>query len=263
MAMTTHWEERAKNWESSGPPKRPTQSVIDQIKGLVGDDGLTLILGVTPQLAEAFTSVHAVDREPEMVSRVWPGDTETKRAECIDWNDIQGYSVYDSVVGDGSLNMVSFPDGAESLLSRILELLKPGGRLACRVFTRPEDTPTLRRLKDLADGSSSIGFDAWRTVQSHHLTTYVGENVPVNLMVEFFDVHWPDRESLAATNGWDIEKLNIVMESYRSSSAHTSFPTAAEWLSIVPPNACDVQLIPTDGYELAESFPILTFTKAL
>ncbi len=258
----THWQERSKNWDKIGPPKRPIQEVIDQIRALVGDDANVLVLGVTPQLVQAFANIHAVDREPAMISRLWPGDTETKTAECLDWFDLPGNVRYDAIVGDGSLNMVRFSDGISTLLMHLMDLLKPGGRLACRVFSNPTTVPTLEDLMSITSGRTSMGFDAWRTKQSHHLTTYVGPNVPVELMVEFFDVHWPDREALAAATGWDLESINITMDAYRGSQSYTAFPTDEEWLSVVPEHACNVELIPTYGYELAENFPILTFTKA-
>jgi hypothetical protein len=260
--MTNHWRERANNWDRTiGPPKRPVQSVIDQVRSLVGDDGLVLLLGVTPQLASAFTRVHAVDRESEMIRWVWPGDTPTRRAECGDWLAIDGESRYRAIVGDGSLNMAVFPGDTARLLANLHQLLEPGGRLACRIFTRPETPPTLEQLMTLAS-EPGMGFDAWRTLQSHHLTGIAGPNVPVQLMLDYFNRYWPDRRALGAATGWDPERIGLIMDTYQGSNLHTSFPTERQWMEIIPPGAAEVRLVPTGGYELAQHFPILTFTKA-
>jgi hypothetical protein len=262
--MSTHWQDRAKNWgKVANPPKRPVQSVIDQVRNLVGDRGKTLVLGVTPQLVSAFTDVHAVDRELGMIEALWQGYPDTKTVECLDWFDIPGEDRYSAIVGDGSLNMVSWPYGCQILLEKMHQLLIPGGKLACRVFTCPDRPFNIEDLDHLASSKPSMGFDAWRSRLSHVLAQMMGPNIPVREMLRAFNYHWPDRQVLCENNRWDPDTISKIMDAYSKSDLWTSFPTVSQWLSVIPADACDSMLIPTHGYELAEDFPILTFKKAL
>lgn len=259
----SHWKERSKNWKLMGPPKRPTPEVINQVKGLVGDRGHILVLGVTPGLVDAFTHVTAVDREPDMIAGVHIGDSSTKKAYLMDWFDIPGRSRFDGIVGDGSLNMVSWPYGAKLLMQRMFDLLSPGGRLACRIFTCPDELVSLDDLNAMAATEPAMGFSAWRSKLSHMLAQEMGANVPVREMLRAFNHHWPDRESLSKTSGWDQADISAIMDAYAHSDLWTSFPTRSQWLKCVPPGASGVEIVPTHGYELCEEFPILTFKKDL
>lgn len=262
MSQPNHWQERSRNWGRIGPPKRPTPEVIGQVVDLVGKDTPVLVLGVTQGLVDGFTNVLAVDREPAMIAKAQMGNGTTKRVERMDWFDIPGEDRFDAIVGDGSINMASYPYRITALLERMHQLLKPGGRLACRVFIRPEAPITLPLLMDIArTNPAPISFDTWRTCLSHHLAQANGPNVPVREMKWCFDYHWPDRAALAAASGWDPELFSIVMDAYAGSEMFTAFPTKAELMRCVPSSAREVALIPTHGYDLCEQFPILTFTK--
>jgi hypothetical protein len=261
--MMNHWKERSKNWALMGPPKRPTEGVIRQIRDLVGDHGQVLVLGVTPGLVGAFTNVLAVDREPEMIARVHLGDTDTKHAELMDWFSITGENRFDAIVGDGSLNMVNWPYGAKILMDRLFKLLTPGGRLACRVFTCPDQPVMLEDLIEIAKRPPAMGFNAWRSKLSHFLAQEMGPNVPVREMLRAFNYHWPNRDVLAAASGWDQSDISMIMDAYANSDLWTSFPTRRQWMDCVPDAAINAEIIPTAGYELCEEFPILTFTKEL
>ena len=121
------------------PPLRPHADVIALLRGLVGDgDAPVLLLGVTAAIAEAFTTVDAVDVNPAVIASSSAGRHRVKRATVGDWLELRGGDRRcAAVLGDGSLNVLTPPQIAR-LLAIVIGLLEPGGRFACRLFERPE-----------------------------------------------------------------------------------------------------------------------------
>ena len=72
-------QKHSNNWDKLKAPARPTQSVIDTYKSLI-PEGNIYLLGVTPEIANSYENVLAVDRDIKMIENVWPGDTDTKMA---------------------------------------------------------------------------------------------------------------------------------------------------------------------------------------
>jgi len=100
-------------------------------------------MGVTPLLASLDwgkgVTVTAVDSSKAMIDALWPGDVPgRRRAVRGDWRDVRslGY-VYDAAIGDGVFNLMGFPDGLRALLRALSEVLRDGGVLVTRAFTRP------------------------------------------------------------------------------------------------------------------------------
>ena len=99
----THWAERSQHWGKIGPPLVPNQEIVDTFTRLVPSDQHILMLGVTPQIANAYTHVTAVDFSPAMIERVWPGNTETKQAIEDNWLTVDLVEEpFDGIIGDGS-----------------------------------------------------------------------------------------------------------------------------------------------------------------
>lgn len=135
------------HWSDWGPPLRPSEEDIRLFRSAVGKwaasagrrRAAALLLGVTPELAVAKWPVHvymeALDRSPEMVKNVWPGDVPgLRRARVADWEDhgVRDGSV-DVVMADGSF--VFFDDEAcVDLIAGICRAMRPDGMLAVRGF---------------------------------------------------------------------------------------------------------------------------------
>jgi SAM-dependent methyltransferase len=210
-------------------------------------------MGVTPQIAEAYTHVTAVDREPAMIENVWPGNTETKRAINDNWLTVDlPENYYDGIVGDGSINMLSYPEDVNFMLNKAMQLLRPGGVFACRMFTRPDEPITMERLLAEAE-NPTVNFSAYRRLIPMYLALKHGPLVPVRLIVELFDQLFPDRTILK----WTAEQMS-TMDAYYKSEATTWFPTRDEILALAPAGS---RYIESGTYDIADTCPILTFTK--
>ena len=254
--MKTHWEDRSKQWGKIGPPLNPNQEIVDALTDLIPIDHRILLLGVTPQVANTYTHVTAVDFSPPMIERVWPGDTETKRAIEANWLTIEmANDQFDGIIGDGSINMVSYPTDVRAVFERCYHWLKPGGRFAMRFFTRP-DEPITREYLLAEAGNPTVNFSAFRRLLPMHIAHIEGSCVPHTRTLELFEELFPDRSVLK----WDTEHISS-MDAYRGTTTSTWFPTRSEILEFVHPRAQDVHFVDVGTYDIAHTCPILTFTR--
>ena len=249
---TTHWADRSRAWGRNGPPLQPNQEIIDCFASLIPTTANIILMGVTPQIADAYTHVTAVEREPAMIERVWPGNTETKRAILENWLTVDlPENHYDGIIGDGSINMLDLKD-VEFMLNKAQRLLKPGGVFACRMFTRPDKPITMERLHAEAR-NPTVNFSAYRRLIPMYIAAQNGPVVPVKLIVNLFDQMFPDRTILP----WTAEQMS-TMEPYRTSESTTWFPTRDEILKLAPKGS---RYIESGTYDIADTCPILTFSK--
>ena len=249
---TTHWADRSRAWGRNGPPLQPNQEIIDCFASLVPLSANILLMGVTPQIAEAYTHVTAVDREPAMIENVWPGNTETKRAINDNWLSVElAENYYDGIVGDGSINMLALND-VPVMLAKAQRLLRPGGTFACRMFTRPDKPITKERLHAEAK-NPTVNFSAYRRLIPMYIASQNGPVVPVKLILNLFDQMFPDRTILP----WTPEQMS-TMDAYRNSESTTWFPTRDEIFDLAPEGS---RYIESGTYDIADTCPILTFTK--
>ena len=252
MTTSTHWAARSLQWKQLGPPLQPNQEVIDCFHSLVPASSNILMMGVTPQIAQAYDNVISVDREPAMIENVWPGNSESKQAINDNWLTVHlPPNTFDGVIGDGSINMLSIVD-IPRMLRRALTLLKPGGVFACRMFTRPDTPIELDQLYQEAI-TPSVNFSAYKRLIPMYLAELHGPVVPVNQISILFDQMFPDRSQLP----WTAEQLTTI-DDYSKSDTTTWFPTRDEILKLSPSNA---RFIDAGTYDIADTCPILTFTK--
>ena len=243
------------------PPLRPHADVVALLRALVGDgDAPVLLLGVTAAIAEAFTTVDAVDINPAVIASSWPGDTESKRATVGDWLELGGGDRrYAAVLGDGSLNMLTPPQIAR-LLAIVIGLLEPGGRFACRLFERPEPAFSEADLERAASGPGPLNFNAFKWQLAMHLSSG-RPTLPVAEIRAAFQTRWPDRAALAQATGWPREAIDTI-DLYEGSSLVYSFPSRAEFRQMLPEGSEAVEFLACGTYPLAERCPVLTFRRA-
>ena len=252
----THWADRSQHWGKIGPPLIPNQEVIDAFTALIPKDSNILMLGVTPQIANAYNSVTAVDFSPSMIERVWPGNTTTKRAIEADWLTVDLDQEFDGVLGDGSINMVGYPHEIRFLFKRTYTWLRPGGRFAMRFFTRPDEPVTREYL--LEEGlNPTMGFSAYRRILPMYIAANEGNScIRSSRMLEVFDELFPDRGVLK----WDPEHITSI-DAYRGTTTTSWFPTRSEILDFVYAESKDAGFVDAGTYEIANTCPILTFTR--
>jgi len=254
---TTHWAERSKHWGRSQPPLRPDPAAVELIQDLIGNTNSDiLLLGVTRELTLAFENVIAVEREPNMISNVWLGDTDSKRVIHNDWLQVQFPNErFGGAVGDGSINQVAFPHDQLRLLDRILDWLEPGGVFACRMYTRPDTPITLDDLR--REGlNPTVNWSAYRRMLSMYLAEHVGQTYPFAEITPLFNELFPDRSNLP----WTKEQLEMV-DTYATSKLQSCLPTRRELEQIIPARAREARFIDVGNYDLAYCCPVLTFKK--
>ena len=252
MTISTQWADRSLTWGSSGPPLIPNQEVIDCFTSLVPPDSNILMLGATQEIYKAYDNITAVDREQVMIDRVWLGDTDTKHIKLDNWLTVDLPSNhFDAVLGDGSINMLTYPYEVEAIVDRCMNWLKPGGRLVCRMFTRP-DTPITRERLLAEAANPTVGWTAFRRLVPMVLAHEEGALVYWNRAYEFFNDLFPDRSQLPFT----AEQLSR-MDAYKGTTTSTWFPTRQEILDLIP----GARFVDAGTYDIADTCPILVLEK--
>lgn len=258
----SHWEKYHKRWNEIQPPLRPDADVVMHMQSLLGTpQGTVLLLGVTPELADAFPRVHAVDKNPGMIASVWPGDGPGKKAESGDWLALPTPPApYAAALGDGSLNCMPDLAHLKTLFLKLRDVMAPGAAFACRLFERPETPFTKALLLKFADGPAPINFHAFKWQLAMHLAAETGASVPVAQILATFETLFPDREKLAAATGWPLAAISTI-DVYRGSPIIYTFPSRAEFTDALPQGVKDVRFDAVGRYDMAECCPILSFRK--
>lgn len=258
----THWQRYPVDWSKLVPPLRPDAQIIAKVKSLTGQvAGPVLLLGVTPELAQAFEHVLGVDKNKAMIDRTWPGDTATRKTLHADWLDLsEPKAHFAAAVGDGSLNAVGSLRETRLLLERVVDLLAPGGRFACRLYERPVMPFTKEHLLELGSGRGKLNFHAFKWKLAMHLAEEVGASMPVVLIRERFNELFPDRDKLARETGWPRELIDMI-DIYRGSPTLYVFPNRQEFLGVMPKGIANVRFEASGSYDLAECCPMLAFEK--
>ena len=252
---TTHWANRSRTRDLSGPPLRPNQEIMDCFTSLVPADQNILLLGVTKEIATAYNNVTAVEREPAMIENVWVGNSKTKRAILDNWLTVDfPDNTFDAILGDGSLNMLSEPGQVNTFVNRALPWLKPGGQIICRMFTRPDTPITMARIH-AETKNPTANFSALRRLIPMYIAEKNGPRVPVRLISNLFDQMFPDRTILP----WTPEQMT-TLDAYYTSEAKTWFPTRTEILLELP-NIVYAKFKDVGTYDIADTCPMLIIAK--
>ena len=216
-----------------------------------------LLLGVTPELAgmrwPAGTSLLAVDRSPAMIEHVFP--PATGRAVQGEWTALPcGDGELDVAVGDGSLTNLAFPGDYARLADELARVIRPGGRLALRLFAAPEPRETLAEVAADLRAGRIAGFHAlkWRIAMAIEPDE---RDVPVAAILAAFDELVPDRSQLP----WSAETIATI-DVYRGSTLAYSFPRLPSVEAALAPRFA-VASVHVPCYELGERCPTVVFDR--
>jgi hypothetical protein len=258
----SHWAKYHTRWALIEPPLRCSAEVVREVQSIVGRaQGTVLLLGVTPELADAFDEVFAVDKNPSMIANVWPGDSAGKRAVAADWLEMSSQAgTFAAVVGDGSLNNLGYLSDIKKLLDISLEMLTPGGRFVCRLFERPSSPFTIDDIMMAAGAPASVNFHALKWMIAMHVAAQHGATVAVTQILATFNKLFPDRERLSRDTRWPRAAIDTI-DLYQDSAMSYSFPSRKEFLAIIPDHAIEVEFRSCGTYNLASCCPILAFRK--
>jgi SAM-dependent methyltransferase len=263
MTQTNHWDKNPGHWSRIEPPLRPDDVVTRAFQDLAGGRAArVLLLGVTSELANAFDNVQAIDKNPMMLAKVWPGDTALKRAVQGNWLEMPiAQQPFDAVIGDGCLSNLDYPHAVREVLLRVHANLKPGGRFVCRLFERPDAPWSRETLLATASGPAAINFHAFKWQVAMHLAGTTQPTVPVPAILELFNELFPDRAALAARTGWPRDVIDLI-DVYRESEVRFTFMNRREMLAVLPPLIADQRFDACGSYDLAECCPMLSFRRA-
>jgi SAM-dependent methyltransferase len=243
---------------------RPNEEVRNRIRQIIAaHDQRVLLLGVTPELTELGGELIGVDHSATMIAHIWPGDTARRRVVKGEWLALDfPQHHFSAAVGDGSLNVLTYPAGYQSLYRQLLRVVRPGGKLVFRLFTTPEAGEPVAAACHLAMKGRIRTFHAFKWHLAMAIATEAGDpNVRVERIREVFHDAFPDRAQLVRATGWPEEDIATI-DIYRGSGEVYSFPTFAQFRATLPEGLLDLRQVPTGSYELAERCPLMVMEVA-
>jgi SAM-dependent methyltransferase len=259
-----HWSEIHRVWPQYTPPLRPNAEVVAEMRRQIGTPaGRTLLLGVTPELADIAPNVVAIDKNVAMVRNLWPGNTNRRRTIIGDWlNQNFVAAAFECCIGDGSLNAVKYPDEMQRLCSEVARSLRVGGRFVLRVFVLPDAVETVEAVQQSAMRGTIRNFHGfkWRLAMAVARKSKQ-PNVEMRWVFDAFNQMFPDRDRLVSVTGWSRSEIDTI-EFLKDSVAISSFPTRDQLLSVVSRTFSSARLISVGSYEAAELCPLLVAQKA-
>jgi len=251
-------------WSQLGPPLRPPPGVVvavkQQIKGL---RGRALLLGVTPELADAAPDLIAVDRNHSMVANVWPGNTPARCAIVADWRrPIFKSESFSICLADGSLSFLTFPEEVVTLFRELHRIVKAGGRSVLRLYLCPDKPEKIPALQDEAMSGKIGNFHAFKLRLAMSLAARQSSpQVHVADILDVFNSLFSDRQELVRATGWSRQQVDTI-DFYRDSTVFFTFPNRDQLLSAVSKVCRDPQLVTSGSYEMSEQCPLLLVDRA-
>ncbi|MBI5262277.1 MAG: class I SAM-dependent methyltransferase [Bradyrhizobium sp.] len=247
-------------WSTLARPVTVSDDVIAAIKAEVSAvTGRIMLLGVTRGLMSAGSNLVAVDRNAGLVRDL----SHAAVAPIVvgDWRSLPFPDAsFDACIGDGSL--ISFdPDQLAGVLGEVARCLKPGGKLACRVFMSPDAPETLADVeravteRRLTFQQFKFKFAMATGMELGNSTTVAVASIPT-----WFDAAFPDRDRLAALTGWDRAEIDTI-DVYRSSPSRYTFPTRSQLLAALPSAFAASRFVAVPTHPFGHEWPVVVLAR--
>ena len=255
--MKDHWKEYQHRWHLLEAPLRPNSEVVEAIVAVVGERlSNVLLLGVTPELVDAFPNLTAVDKSEEMIAALWQSQKITQNVRHANWLDMDAaFGEYSAIVGDCSINVLQSYSQIETLLAIVNERLADGGVFACRVFERPAEPITEENLRCVIDNGTHGNFHAFKWQIAMSLAEESSGAVQAVEILDRFNRLFPQRVELARRTGWDIDVVNTI-DVYKNSGIALLFPNRKEFDSLFMRSFGKFEWRSCGSYDLAQRCPI-------
>ena len=257
--MSNHRREYHRAWSQLAPPLRPHPDVVAAVKNQIQNRyGRTLLLGVTPELANITSDIVAVDRNYSMVANVWPGNTLSRSAIVGDWRNTNfAPASFSLCIGDGSLTALKFPTEVATLFRDLKHTLTGGGRIVCRVYLAPDSAETISSLQESVLSGSINNFHAFKMRLAMALAAHQPEpQICVETILDTFNRMFKNRNELVRATGWSRAQIDTI-DFYRGSSVVFNYPTRDQLLSVATKIYPNARLAPSGKYEMSERCPLL------
>lgn len=215
-----HWNKYSSLWDIVGGPLRPGDEDIEIYKKEIS--GKALLLGVTPEIRSLNVMGVCIDNSLHMIENV-QSDNKDMPAICADWTNMPFKNdSFDTIVGDGALNVLSYLDDHVSVMKELSRVIVPGGKVLLRTFIRSSSPWTIKKIKALLNAGRIKSFDQLKFMiaTSEELSSF--ENIPVSKILDLFNENF-DRKYLMEKTGWPEEKLKTI-DVYHNSTSSLSFP---------------------------------------
>jgi ubiquinone/menaquinone biosynthesis C-methylase UbiE len=220
-------------------------------------DGLCLLLGVTPELADLSTQLVAIDNSAAMIQALWLPGRARRSVVQGDWLAMPfADQMFDAIIGDGSLVLLSCPMQYEQLFQHLRRVVRPNGKIVIRVFVSPEQTETCADVFAAVRSGRIGSFHAfkWRLAMAMAAES-ADRHVHVAEVYAVFSRLFLDRTTLAKATGWSLADMATI-DAYQDSLARYSYPTLLQVRQIFSRWFRELG-VEHGSYELAERCPIL------
>jgi hypothetical protein len=258
-----HWQAIYRQGPRIGPPLVVDDEVAAAYQAAIaGHRGSGLLLGATPRLADFTDDVTAVERNRGVIEARWPGDTPHRRAVLDNWHSMRfPAACFGVAIGDGSLNVLSFPDEIRTILGRVAEFLRPGAPVAIRAYLRPEDCEPVAAVFAAVRAREIRAFSAfkWRLAMAMCHETGKADIAVADIHRRFVETV-ADRAAFALETGIAPEEIAAI-DVYGESREVYSFPTPSGLVSAIPPALRFIRYAPSGSYELAGRCPIAVLER--
>jgi len=266
----SYWNALARAYSQTGPPLRPSEEEILTLEREVrryaalqpsGARLTVVLLGATPGIVSAKwpenTVLFSVDHAFSVFQSVWPGNADgIRHAICSDWlASPLADGCCDLVIGDGSINFVSYPDGCRRFAAAAARLLRPDGLFLLRSFVQIDPKESPERVIDSLDHDENASFHHFKFRLLLALQENARDGIRVADVYNYWTVAAIDAERLAAARNWSLATIK-TLDFYRSAPNTLTFPTLAECREVLGEHFDEISCT-SASYSLAERCPFM------